>query len=157
MDGQRKRSLSLAGFWLTAVIFVVSGVPVGQPTPPEIPRVPVYHSTAVAPWRPPASTPRGLTDGAHRVGRDIRVPRKTRHVDPIYPPQAQASSVEGTVIVEIRIDETGIVSEAHVVQSVALLDQAALDAVRQWRFTPTFLNNTPVPVVMTAAVSFDLR
>jgi protein TonB len=44
-----------------------------------------------------------------------------------------------------------------VLRSVPLLDKAALDAVRQWRFTPTLLNGVPVPIVMTVTVNFELR
>ena len=55
------------------------------------------------------------------------------------------------------LDAEGTVREARVLRSVPLLDAAALDAVRQWRFTPTRLNGIPVPVVMTVTVMFSLR
>ena len=45
---------------------------------------------------------------------------------------------------------------ARVLRSVPLLDQAALDAVRQWQYTPTMLNGVPVPVIMTVTVTFTL-
>jgi protein TonB len=48
------------------------------------------------------------------------------------------------------------VTDAKVLRSVPLLDQAALDAVRQWEFTPTLLNGVPVPVIMTVTVQFTL-
>ena len=51
----------------------------------------------------------------------------------------------------------GSVTEAHVIRSIALLDQAALDAVKQWRYTPTTLNGVPVPVIMTVTVNFTLQ
>jgi protein TonB len=48
------------------------------------------------------------------------------------------------------------VQDARVLRSIPLLDQAALDAVKQWEFTPTLLNNVPVPVIMTVTVQFTL-
>ena len=47
--------------------------------------------------------------------------------------------------------------DAKVLRSIPLLDQAALDAVKQWVFTPTLLNNVPVPVIMTVTVNFTLQ
>jgi protein TonB len=61
------------------------------------------------------------------------------------------------VIVEAVIDETGKVSDVRVLRSVRLLDDAAREAVRKWRFTPTLLNGTPVPIVMTVTVAFALN
>jgi protein TonB len=48
------------------------------------------------------------------------------------------------------------VQDARVLRSIPLLDQAALDAVNQWEFTPTLLNGVPVPVIMTVTVQFTL-
>ena len=61
------------------------------------------------------------------------------------------------MIIEAIIGKDGSVKDAKVLRSVALLDQAALDAVRQWKFTPTLLNNQPVEVVMTVTVNFTLN
>jgi protein TonB len=55
------------------------------------------------------------------------------------------------------IAEDGSVRDVRVLRSKPLLDEAAMDAVRQWRFTPTRLNGEPVPVVMTVTVSFSLK
>ena len=75
---------------------------------------------------------------------------------PVYPALAQSAHVEGDVVLEAIIGVDGSVQELRVVRSVALLDEAALDAVRRWRYTPTLLNGVPVPVVMTVTVSFRL-
>lgn len=91
-----------------------------------------------------------------RVGGDIQPPRKLRHVAPVYPELARAARREGIVILEAVIDEDGHVRSLRVLRSVPLLDHAALDAVRQWQFTPTLLNGQPVPVVMTVTVGFVL-
>ena len=59
------------------------------------------------------------------------------------------------MILEITIAPDGTIREARILRSIPLLDQAALDAVRQWRYEPTQLNGTPVPVIMTVTVSFQ--
>jgi protein TonB len=70
---------------------------------------------------------------------------------------ARDSHVEGGVILDLIIDEHGTVTSTRVLKSVALLDQAAIDAVRQWRFTPARLNGEAIPIVMTVTVSFRLQ
>ena len=65
--------------------------------------------------------------------------------------------MQGTVILEAVINEQGEVSQVRVLRSVQLLDEAAMNAVRQWRFTPTLLNGQAVPIVMTVTVSFQLK
>ena len=92
-----------------------------------------------------------------RVGGDIKEPKKIKNVPPVYPQIAQTAKVQGIVIIEAIIGKDGSVKDAKVLRSVALLDQAALDAVRQWKFTPTLLNNQPVEVVMTVTVNFTLN
>jgi len=91
-----------------------------------------------------------------RVGGVIKAPKKIVNVAPIYPQEAMDAKVQGVVVIETVIDEAGAVKEAWVVQSVPMLDQAALDAVMQWEFTPTRLNGQPVPVLMTVTVQFTL-
>jgi protein TonB len=94
------------------------------------------------------------TEGALRVGGNIRTPTKIHDVRPVYPAEAQAARVSGLVIVEARIGADGAVEDARILRSIPLLDQAALDAVMQWRFTPTLLNGQAVPVIMTVTVNF---
>jgi periplasmic protein TonB len=91
-----------------------------------------------------------------QVGGNIRRPQKLNDVQPVYPPMAQAARVQGIVIVEATLGADGRVMNARVLRSIPLLDNAALDAVREWEFTPTLLNGVPVPVVMTVTVSFVL-
>lgn len=81
-------------------------------------------------------------------------PRKVRHVEPVYPPAAAESRVEGVVIIEIRINEEGRVADARVLRSIPTLDQAALDAVRQWQYEPLLVNGAPTPFVVSVAVNF---
>jgi protein TonB len=110
----------------------------GEPPPPPAPKTP--------PVLPP-----------QHVGGDVRPPQKVHHVAPIYPSIAQASRVSGTVVLEALIAEDGSVRDVKVVRSKPLLDEAAVGAVRQWRFTPTLLNGVPVQVIMTVTVTFNLN
>ena len=89
-----------------------------------------------------------------RVGGTIRPPERLVYVPAVYPEQARAADTRGVVILEIVIGPDGSVSDAKVLRSIPLLDQAALDAARQWRYAPTLLNGNPVPVIMTVTVSF---
>ena len=92
-----------------------------------------------------------------RVGGNIKTPTKVKDVKPVYPPIAQSARVQGVVIIEATIGPDGRVKDAKVLRSIPLLDQAALDAVKQWQFTPTLLNGVPVPVIMTVTVNFTLQ
>jgi len=101
------------------------------------------------------TTTTSATGGAVvRVGGDIPTPKKIRDVKPVYPAEAQAAGIQGVVIIEATIGPAGYVSDARVLRSVPFLDQAAVDAVRQWAFTPTLLNGAPVSVIMTVTVNF---
>jgi len=119
---------------------VVGGVaPVPPPPPPPPPPVPAELQNAV------------------RIGGQISQPQKVKHVPTVYPPIAQSARVQGVVIIEAIIDREGRVGYARILRSIPLLDQAALDAVKQWEFTPTLLNGSPVPVIMTVTVQFNLQ
>jgi TonB family protein len=120
--------------------------------------VPAPGQGNMPPPPPPPPPPGGENgQGPVRVGGNIKAPVKLRDVRPVYPPEAFDAKVQGVVIIEATIDTLGSIMEAHVIRSVPLLDQAALDAVRQWQFAPTFLNGTPVPVIMTVSVNFSLQ
>jgi TonB family protein len=89
-----------------------------------------------------------------RIGGQIKPPTRIKEVKPIYPAIAQSAHVTGAVTIEATIGSDGKVADAKVVRSVPLLDQAALDAVRQWEYMPTLLNGVPVPVVTMVTVNF---
>lgn len=92
-----------------------------------------------------------------RVGGNIKPPAKIKDASPQYPAIAQSARVQGIVIIEAVIGADGRVQDARILRSIPLLDDAALDAVRQWEYTPTLLNGLPVPVVMTVTVNFRLQ
>jgi TonB family protein len=89
-----------------------------------------------------------------RIGGQIKPPLKIKDVKPVYPAIAQSARVAGVVTIEATIGPDGKVIDAKVVRSVPLLDQAALDAVRQWEYRPTLLNGVPVPVLVTVTINF---
>ena len=90
------------------------------------------------------------------VGGGVQPPALVSKVEAVYPAAAKVARVEGVVIIEAVIATDGSVREAWVARSIPLLDQAALDAVRQWRYQPVLLNGVPVEVSMTMAVNFVL-
>ncbi len=102
---------------------------------------------------PPPPTPAAPV----RLRSGMQPPAKLLNVAPVYPNLARAAHVEGVVILEAVIDAHGRVDSVRVLRSIPTLDQAAVDAVRQWRFTPTLLNGEPVPIVMTVTVNFTLK
>ncbi len=98
---------------------------------------------------PPPTTPL-------RVGGGIKEPRKIKNVAPEYPPLAQRARISGVVVIDAVIGADGRVTNAKVLRGLAMLDEAALDAVRQWVYTPTLVSGVPVPVEMTVTVTFSL-
>ena len=94
---------------------------------------------------------------AVRVGGQIKEPKKLKNVPPTYPDIAKQARVQGVVILECTISPQGKVTDVKVLRGIPLLDQAAIDAVKQWVYTPTLLNGVPVPVIMTVTVQFTLQ
>ena len=99
----------------------------------------------------------GGSDEPFRVGGGIRPPMKVVNVAPVYPPEAREARVQGVVILEVTLSRTGEVSDVEVVRSTPLLDEAAVAAVRQWRYEPTLVDGEPVSILMTVTVNFGLR
>jgi TonB family protein len=92
-----------------------------------------------------------------RVGGAIRPPKKVVHVNPEYPQDARDGKITGVVILEVVIGEDGSVIATKIMRSIPALDQAAIDAVNQWKFEPTLLNGEPVEVEMTVTINFTLQ
>ncbi len=126
-----------------------AAVPTSSPTAPTPPPPPP----------PPSAAGSELVDGQApvRVGGNIKMPTKIANVSPVYPEEAKAAGVSGVVILETVIDTQGNVRTSKILRSIPALDQAAQDAVKEWRFEPTLLNGAPVPVIMTVTVNFSLQ
>jgi protein TonB len=128
------------------------GVPLGDPGLPAGVGTPV----AVAP-PPPAPIAPPAPPALVRAGQGVREPKKIVDVRPVYPEIARNVKVQGAVILEAVINERGVVERIKVLRSVPLLDGAAIDAVKAWRYTPTTLNGVPVSVLMTITINFTLQ
>ena len=105
---------------------------------------------------PPAAPKEKGPRAPVRVGGRVKQPTLISRVDPKYPPLAIQTHLEGTVVVQAIIDEHGDVIEAKVVSGHPLLVDAALKAVRQWKYEPTYLNDQPIPVQLNVQVTFEL-
>jgi protein TonB len=105
---------------------------------------------------PPPPVPTAPAEPIH-MHSGIRGPQKIVNVSPIYPPLARSAKIQGVVIIEAAIDVEGAVVSARVLRPMPLLEEAALEAVRQWKFTPALLNGVPVPVIMSVTVNFALK
>jgi protein TonB len=110
--------------------------------------------TDVAPPPPPLPPPPRTP---LRVGGEIVAPALIHRVEPIYPGVAVSAKVTGMVTLEATVNETGAVTDLRVLKSIAVLDQAAIKAVRQWRYQPLMLNGAAVPFILTVTITFSLR
>ena len=95
-------------------------------------------------------------DAVRAVG-DVKPPTLVKQVDPLYPEIARQARVEGTVIVEAKADENGDVVDARILRSIPVLDQAAIDAVKQWKYEPLIIDGKPRKVIFTVTVRFSLK
>jgi periplasmic protein TonB len=111
---------------------ILGGVPSAAPPPPPRPAAPL------------------------RIGGNVMAAKIINQTRPIYPQIAKMAHVSGTVVLHAIIAEDGSIQQLSVISGPALLQQAALSAVRQWRYQPTTLNGQPVKVDTTISVVFDL-
>jgi protein TonB len=101
--------------------------------------------------------PKPKPSGPIRVGGNVQAARIVNRVQPIYPPLARQTRISGTVRLHAIISKDGTIQQLEVISGHPLLQQAALDAVRQWRYQPTLLNGEPVEVDTTIDVIFSLN
>ena len=92
-----------------------------------------------------------------RIGGDVKAPVVISRVEPIYPAEARAARVTGVVIVEAVITADGDVRDVKVLKPLPFgLDQAAANAVKQWKFRPATRNGQPVDVIFNLTIAFKL-
>jgi TonB family protein len=89
-----------------------------------------------------------------RVGAGVLAANLISQIEPVYPEPARQAQVQGTVILEVEVSKEGAVDTVKVISGHPLLIQAAVDAVKQWRYRPTLLNGAPMPIVSTINVNF---
>jgi TonB family protein len=95
-------------------------------------------------------------EGPVRAVGTIQPPKLLEMIQPVYPKDASAAGVQGTVILEAQTDLTGRIVNAKILRSVPMLDKAAIDAVRQWVYEPLLINGKPRSVIFTVTVRFKL-
>jgi TonB family protein len=114
--------------------------------------------SVIAEGTPLAQTQATPLMGPIRVGGNVQAAKLLRQVRPAYPPDLQAQGVEGTVLIDAVIGKDGTPLSVAVRNTVnPEFANAALDAVRQWRYSPTLLNGEPVEVVTTVTIEFKLK
>jgi protein TonB len=79
-----------------------------------------------------------------------------RRVEPIYPALARQARIQGTVLLRATISKDGMIENLQLLNGHPMLAQAAIEAVRQWRYRPYYLNGLPVEVETQVTVKFTL-
>jgi periplasmic protein TonB len=132
-----------------------SGSPFGTGLPGNL--RPEFVPTPAAPAPPPVKPPAPKVVPPLPVGGNVLESHLIRRVEPVYPELARRARVSGVVTLEVNVNEEGDVASVRVVRGQVLLDEAAVAAVRQWKYSPTLLNGEPVPVLALVTVVFTLR
>lgn len=107
-------------------------------------------STAALPPPPPHPAPRPIRPSS------VMEANLLHRVQPAYPPLARAARIQGSVVLQAVISKTGTIENLQVLNGHPMLVRSALDAVRQWRYRPYFLNGEPVEVETQITVNFIL-
>jgi periplasmic protein TonB len=127
---------------------VAGGVPGGVPGG----QIGGVLNTSAKPFAPPPSEKAMPV----RVGGRIRPPKAITQVRPNYPPLARQAHIQGQVQIDAILDGQGNVIDMKVVSGPPLLYQAALDALKKWKYEPTYLNDQPIAVEMIVTITFEL-
>lgn len=106
---------------------------------------------------PPPSPPPSFAVRRIRQSVGVQAAKLIHQVTPAYPPIAKQTRMQGVVVLEAIIGKDGSIDSLRVISGNAFLTQAALDAVKQWKYQPTLLNGEPVEVVTTVTVTFTLQ
>jgi protein TonB len=91
------------------------------------------------------------------VGGSVQSSKLLKRVEPSYPELAKKARIQGIVLLQVTVDESGRVADIKIIRGHPLLNEGALSAVRQWEYSPTLLNGEPVQVIATVTVNFILR
>lgn len=100
----------------------------------------------------------GVVGGVIQTGDLEKPPRLIRMIEPVYPEKARKEGIQGVVIIEATTDKKGNVIQAKILKSESsLLNQPAVDAVRQWKYEPMYKDGKPVGVTFTVNIMFKLK
>ncbi len=92
-----------------------------------------------------------------RVGGQIVAPKIVRGVKPVYPPLALQARASAVIIMEAQVDTRGYVKTVKILRGHPLFEEAALEAVRQWRYKPLLLNGEPTEFILTVTIMFNIQ
>jgi protein TonB len=104
----------------------------------------------------PSPVPEARPNSPLAIGGKVRAPQLISMVEPVYPPLARRTKVQGEVVIDAVIDTQGNVVEEHTVSGNEFLVGAAMDALRQWKYEPTVLNGQVFPVDLRVTITFRL-
>src|SRR5271166_5139067 len=104
----------------------------------------------------PAAVPKAATPQRVRVSQGVSQGLLIHKVQPTYPPLARQARIQGTVVLQALIGKDGAIQNLHVVSGHPMLTASALEAVKQWKYKPYYLNGEPVEVSTTINVNFTL-
>jgi len=136
---------------------VIGGIPGGMPGSGGLLGGIIGGLPAAAPPPPPkAAPPPPKPTGPMKIGGNVVAANLINPVKPVYPPLAKMARQQGTVKFEAMISKEGTIEDLKLISGPPLLVQAAMDAVKQWRYKPTVLNGEPVEVQTTIDVNFSL-
>ena len=116
--------------------------------------IPGGNITSTSPLAPPP--PKPTAPARIKQGGNVTAASIITQTRPVYPPLARQARIQGNVVLHAIIDKDGKVAQLEVISGHPLLVQAALDAVKQWRYKPTLLNGDPVEVDTTITVTFTM-
>ncbi len=99
-----------------------------------------------------------FSKGAVKAKGDVKPPKLIKEVKPVYPEEARKAEIQGIVILSVRTDINGKVEDILVRKTAGpLLDQAAIDAIKQWVYEPMLVNGKPNPIIFTVTIQFTLK
>ncbi len=97
-------------------------------------------------------------EGAVRAVGDVKPPKLLKKVDPVYPEEARKEGIEGVVLVSVRADKEGNIEKIKILKSPhELLTEAAVEALKQWKYEPIFIKGKPMPIIFTVTMTFKLK
>ena len=135
--------------------YLLNGEPIELESEVELNLKSTHGAPTISPSRAPdgayAMQPRTM-----RVSNDLMVGLLIRRIDPRYPEEAKANHTQGNVVLRVTIDKDGNVADVKPVQGDAMLADAAMKAVSQWKYRPYLLNGKPVEVETTITIQFHI-
>ena len=164
LDEMRRREWSVQAGWATASIageksFVIYGAHDGHAVSVWIAGSRNESTLLYVSWEeewPPAEEYKDAVRPAYMTD-EFTPPKRTQFVQPKYPEDARRARREGRSILEIVVNKKGVVKDLRILKSNPLFDEAAMKAVRKWKYQPALKDGEPVPVFITVIVDFNLK